>query len=114
MSAGIWIDNEWINGCELQVSDLKRLLEYPKGVLIFKENMLLFVSYKDMKVKSFECEQEAITPIVFVSDNFDKIIKKIKIINNDNKIILEFSGDELILRNPISGDELIYVRGKRY
>jgi len=100
-----------INGCHVLGKDVKDLIFYPRGVLVFKKHHLIFVSSKDNYVRTLWVREEAIYPEVFVSSDFDEVDK---IIDGEREYVLEFRGNFLLLRDRIVGEEKIEIRGQSF
>jgi len=109
MKKGIKVEGEKINGCRVKLGDLKNLITSYRGVLIFRYHTLFFVSYPDMKVNFLCVKEEAVNPAFFTSTDFGDILQ---LRDNDREYILEFRGNFLFLRDPITGEIKVEIKGK--
>ena len=102
---------EKINGCMVLGKDIKDLIFYPSGVLVYKKHHLIFVSSKDNMVRTLWVREEALYPIIFVSKDFDEVEK---IYDGEREYVLQITDTHLYLNEPIVGDPKIEIRGYSY
>jgi hypothetical protein len=102
---------EKINGCRVIGKDVKDLIFYPSGVLVYKKHHLIFVSSKDNGIRSLWLREEALYPVVFVLSDFDEVDK---IIEGEREYVLEINGNFLFLRDRIVGEPKIEITGQSY
>jgi len=103
---------EKINGCIVKGKDIKDLIFYQRGVLVYKKDTLIFVSSKDNYVRTLWVREEAMNPVVFISNDFDEIINEIK--DDEREYVLEFNDNFLFLRDGIVGDTKIEIKGQSF
>jgi hypothetical protein len=81
-----------INGVIVKGKDLKSLIHRPSGVLVYKDNELVFVGGDDpIKLVLPHLPQKAEEKVVFISDEFESV-KKLS--DNDDYLVI-FKNDSL-------------------
>ena len=111
MKGGIKLNGKRLNGCTLPLKEIKNLITSNKGILIFKDHSLFFVSYPNMKIKAISCEQRAVKPVFFVSNDFENLKQ---IVDDDYTYIIEFDNNYLFVRDPITGEIKLTIKGEGY
>jgi len=82
--------NSRINAVRVKGKDLKSLIHRPSGVLVYKNNELVFVAFDDpIKLVLSHLPQKAEEKVVFISEEFDKIQR----INDSEEYLVVFRED---------------------
>ena len=111
MKKGIKVEGDKVNGCRITGKQIKDLFSSCSGVLVFKENLLLFISIPKKEVKGIVVEEHALKPFVFISNDFcipDGII------HDDYTYILDFGKDYLWIRDGITQYPEYWIKGEGY
>jgi hypothetical protein len=111
MKKGIIVEGEKVNGCRLKGKDIKSLFSHCSGVLVFKENLLLFISIPEKEVKGIVVQEHALEPITFISDDF---CLPDNTVHDDYEYILDFGKDYLWIRDGITQYPIYWIKGVGY
>ena len=97
-----------INGVIVKGKDLKSLIHRPSGVLVYRENELVFVAQDDpIKLVLSHLPQKAEEKVVFISDEFVSIQK----LGDDKDYLLVFKGDCLEVWDKTYSDMKLLLYG---
>jgi len=111
MKKGIIVEGDRVNGCKVTGKQIKDLFSTCSGVLIFKENLLLFISIPKKEVKGIVVKEHALKPIIFVSDDF---CLPDGVVHDDYTYILDFNKDYLWIRDGITQYPEYWIKGEGY
>jgi hypothetical protein len=111
MKKGIKVEGDKVNGCRLKGKDIKNLFSYCSGILVYKENLLLFIGMPNKEVKGIIVNEHALEPFVFISDDF---CLPDGTVHDDYEYIIEFQKNYLWIRDGITQYPVYWIKGVGY